>query len=66
MTADLSKEHCKEHPNCVYRLEMLEAWKTMVESKLENFTKLLIANLAGIITLLGSVVIGLVVWIAQH
>jgi hypothetical protein len=60
------KEHCAAHPNCVYRLEILEKWQQLIDAKINKFQNLLIANLAGIITLLATTTIGMAVWIVQH
>ncbi len=60
------KEHCSAHPNCVYRLDLLEKWQELIDSKIVKFQNLLIANLAGIITLCLTTIIGLGAWIIQH
>jgi len=58
-------EHCPEHHNCLYRLKLLEEWREKINKKLDGFQKLLIANLAGICTLLLTALIGAIVYIAQ-
>ena len=59
------KTHCPEHPNCVYRLELLEKWKDLVQKKIDGFQKLLIANLAGVCTLLLSALITALFYISS-
>ena len=59
------KAHCPEHPNCVYRLELLEAWRTKIDKKLDGFQRLLVANLGGICALLLSALAGAVLYIAK-
>ena len=59
------KMHCDEHPNCVYRIELMERWREVVDLKMNGFQKLLIANLTGIITLLVSALIAAIVIIAK-
>ena len=58
--------HCGDHPNCVYRLDLLEKWQELINNKIGKFQNLLIANLAGIITLCLTTIIGLGAWIVQH
>lgn len=60
-----SRRHCNEHPNCVYRLELLEAWRLKIDEKLEGFQRLLIANLGGIIVLLVTALGGAIFYIVQ-
>jgi hypothetical protein len=58
--------YCGDHPNCVYRIELLETWRDKIDEKLASIQKLLVANLGGIIALLLSTTIGTIIWIAQH
>jgi hypothetical protein len=60
------KNYCGDHPNCVYRIELLETWRDRVENKLDAIQKLLIANLAGIIATLLSALIAAGFYIARH
>ena len=59
------RSQCNEHPNCVYRLELLEKWREAINRKIDGFQKLLIANLAGICTLLLSALAGAILYIAK-
>ena len=59
------KIHCPEHPNCVYRLELLETWRDKIDKKLDSFQKLLVANLGGIIMLLLSALVGAAFYIQK-
>jgi len=59
------KAQCFEHPNCVYRLELLEAWRTKIDRKLDSFQKLLVANLGGICTLLLTALAGTLFYIVK-
>ena len=60
-----ARRNCGEHANCVYRIELLEGWRSAIDRKIDGFQKLLIANLASEIALLLSTLIGLVVYIAR-
>jgi hypothetical protein len=62
---DRRKKQCADHLNCVYRIELLEKWKEVIDKQMNGFQKLLIANLSGIITLLVSCLIGAIVIIAK-
>ena len=59
------KLHCPEHFNCVYRIEMLERWQELINKKIDGFQKVLIANLAGVCTLLLSALAATVFYIAK-
>jgi hypothetical protein len=50
------KEYCGEHLNCIYRLELLEKWREIMDKKINGIKTLLIANLTGIIMLLLSTI----------
>lgn len=56
---------CSEHQTCLYRLDCVEKWKEGVEKKLDGFTKLLIANLTGVVLTLLGIVGGLLIYIAR-
>lgn len=71
-----ARKQCADHPNCVYRIELLErardeikrkldGFKAEIDEKINSFQKLLIANLAGICTLLLVALIGTIVYIAK-
>ncbi len=62
---NVKRIHCPDHPTCLFRIELLEKWKESVEKKMDNLVKLLIANLAGVITTLVAGIIGLLIYIAQ-
>jgi len=59
------RRNCSDHLNCIYRIELLEKAHQTIWKKIDYITKLLIANLAGICTLLLSALIGAVVWIGK-
>lgn len=70
------RRHCADHQNCIYRIEMLEESRKAIEKnidifrkeiygKIDNFQKLLIANLAGICVSLMLALIGLGIYIAK-
>ena len=56
---------CAEHQTCLYRLDCLEKWKEGVEKKLDGFSKLLIANLSGVVLTLLGIIGGLLIYIAK-
>jgi hypothetical protein len=58
-------ETCPEHATCLFRIELLEKWKETVERKLNGMTKLLIANLSGIVLTLLGIIGGLLIYFAQ-
>jgi hypothetical protein len=69
--------YCGDHANCVYRIELMEKWRSEVSTnltvwrnesneKFNSLNRLLLVNLGGIIALLLSTTIGTIIWIAQH
>lgn len=56
---------CSEHQTCIFRIELLEKWRESVEKKMDGLTKLLIANLTGVVLALIGIIGGLLIYIAQ-
>lgn len=56
---------CPEHQTCIFRIELLEKWKETVEKKLDGLSKLLVANLTGVILTLIAIIGGLLVYMVE-
>lgn len=56
---------CGEHANCIFRIELLEKWKESVEKKMDSLSRLLLANLTGVILTLLGIIGGLLIYVAK-
>jgi hypothetical protein len=61
----LKTKTCPEHQTCLFRIEVLEKWKEGVEKKLDGLSKLLIANLSGVVLTLLGIIGGLLIYIVK-
>ncbi len=59
------KRGCPDYPTCLYRIDILEKWKEAVEKKLDGLTKLLIANLGGVVLTLLGIIGGLLIYMVK-